>query len=95
VRMYFAAAVTLATAVLAAAALGATPQPRLVSATAVGDRVNLTFSAALARPPGGAVAVAVNGSAVRPSRAVVSGRGLQLVLPGTGFQRRRGHRVRP
>src|SRR5918999_295125 len=84
-RVRIAAALVAATAVLAAAALGAAPQPRLVSATAVGDRVNLTFSTALPQSPGGIVAVAVNGNAVRPTRTVVSGRRLQLVLPAPIF----------
>jgi ribosomal 50S subunit-recycling heat shock protein len=70
-----------ATAALTAAALAATPPARLVSATAVGDRVTLTFTRTLAPATSGAVAVTVNGTSVRPSRVVTSGRRLTLVLP--------------
>jgi hypothetical protein len=65
-RVFSAAAAAASIAALAAAAFGATPQPKLVTATAVGDRVNLTFSVPLAQTPGGAVAVAVNGTRWAP-----------------------------
>lgn len=76
------AALTSVAAVLAAAALAAAPpQGRLVSATAVGDRVTLTFTRTLAPATSGAVAVRVNGTLLRPSRVATSGRRLTLVLP--------------
>src|SRR5918992_617345 len=85
VRVLPAAAAAAITTVLAAAALGAVPQPRLVSATVVGDRVNLTFSTQVAQPPVTAITVTVNGAVVRAARAVTSGRRVQLVLPAGVF----------
>jgi hypothetical protein len=62
------------------AATAATPLPKLQAATVVGDRVNLTFTGAL-KPGAGAWTVVVNGRPVTGSRAVVSGKRVQLVLP--------------
>jgi hypothetical protein len=66
--------------VSAAAATSAAPLPEVLAATVVGDRVTLTFSGPL-KPRTGAWTVVVNGRPITGSRATVSGKRVQLVLP--------------
>lgn len=97
----------LATAggLLAAAVATAAPAPRLVSATVVGNRATLQFSAPLA-PGRGRLTVTVNGKPAIPVRTTRSGRRIGFVLPqavysddvvrvhGLGLRTRGGARLR-
>ena len=71
-------------AAVAGTADAATPAPRLQSASVVGDRVTVAFTAPLAAT-GGRITVTVNGKPVTPSRATRSGRRLVLVLPRPAY----------
>ena len=79
-RSRFLLALLAVTGVCAAAATSATPVPKLASAFVTGDRVLLSFTGPL-KTGAGSWTVVVNGRPIAGSRAVVSGRRVQLALP--------------
>ncbi len=79
-RWLIATTVTASGLLLCAAASGASPLPKLTTATVLGDRVTLSFSGAI-RPGVGSWTIIANGKPVKPVRVVFAPKRVQLVLP--------------